>query len=228
MAYELYMGKMLCPVAPSQITIKIKNQNKTMNLINGDEITLLNSAGLSDITFDLLLPNVKYPFAVYKSGFQNAKVYLDELEKMKTERRTFQFKIVRTFPNGKMLFDTDIKVSLEDYNIKEDAKQGFDVVVSVSLKQFRNYGTKKCDISFNTQGEATVSTQEVRETENSPAPVENTAKTYTVVKGDSLWNIAKKFYGNGSKYTIIRDANGNTIKNANLIYPGQILTIPAE
>lgn len=227
MAYELYMGKMLCPVAPSKIQIKIKNQNKSMNLINGEEITLLNSAGLSDITFDLLLPNVKYPFAVYKSGFQNAKVYLDEIERLKVEKSVFQLKIVRTFPNGKMLFDTDIKVTLEDYTIKEDAKQGFDVVVSVSLKQFRQYGTKIYNIvSDSGQGEVTASAQTVRETENSPEPKENTVKTYTVVKGDSLWNIAKKFYGDGSKYTLIKDANGNPIKNASLIYPGQVLTIP--
>ena len=227
MAYELYLGKMLFPVAPSKIQIKIKNQNKSMNLINGEEITLLNSAGLSDISFDLLLPNVKYPFAIYKSGFQNAKVYLDELERLKVEKSVSQLKIVRTFPNGKMLFDTDIKVTLEDYTIKEDAKQGFDVVVSVSLKQFRQYGTKIGDIILDSeQGEAVVSVQTVRETENSPEPAKNTSKTYTVVKGDTLWNIAKKFYGDGSKYTLIKDANGNPIKNASLIYPGQVLIIP--
>ena len=53
-----------------------------------------------------------------------------------------------------------------------------------------------------------------------------TAKSYTVVKGDCLWNIAKKFYGNGSKYTTIYNANQGKIKNPNLIYPGQVLTIP--
>lgn len=221
MAYEVYIGKMLCPVAPSKIQTKIKNQNKTMNLINNEEITLQNSAGLTDISFDLLLPNVKYPFATYKSGFQNAKVYLDELSRLKSEKSVFQFKVVRTFPKGKMLFDTDIKVTLEDYTIKEDAKQGFDIEVSVALKQFREYGTKKCDIV----DESTVSVQEVRETENSPG---GNTTTYTVVKGDCLWNIAKKFYGDGSKYKIIQDANGNIIKNANLIYPGQVLTIPAK
>jgi LysM repeat protein len=50
--------------------------------------------------------------------------------------------------------------------------------------------------------------------------------TYTVVKGDNLWNIAKKFYGSGVKYTIIFNANRGIIKNPSLIYPGQVLTIP--
>lgn len=51
-------------------------------------------------------------------------------------------------------------------------------------------------------------------------------RTYTVVKGDCLWNIAKKFYGKGSLYTKIYDANTNQIVNPHLIYPGQVLIIP--
>ena len=58
------------------------------------------------------------------------------------------------------------------------------------------------------------------------SPSKSTAqRTYTVKKGDCLWNIAKKFYGNGSAYTKIYDANTNKIANPNLIYPGQIFVI---
>ena len=59
------------------------------------------------------------------------------------------------------------------------------------------------------------------------SPNNSTAqRTYTVKKGDCLWNIAKKFYGNGSAYTKIYDANTNKIANPNLIYPGQVFVIP--
>lgn len=229
MAYEVYLGKVLCPVAPSKIQTKIKNQNKTMNLINDGEVSILKAAGLTEISFDLLLPNVKYPFATYKSGFVNAKTFLDEFEKMKIEKKTFQFKVIRKFPNGKILFDTDMKVTLEDYTIKEDAKEGFDFVVTIKLKQYRDYGTKVYNVvSVDEETKETVvSPEPVRETENSPAPSGDSVKTYTVVKGDTLWNIAKKYYGDGKKYTVIADANGEKISNPNLIYPGQVLTIPA-
>lgn len=233
MAYEMYLGKMLCPVTPSKIQTKIKNQNKTMNLMNDGEVNILKSPGLTEISFDLLLPNVKYPFATYKSGFVDAKVFLDELEKMKVEKKTFQFKVIRKFPSGKMLFDTDMKVSLEDYTIKEDVKQGFDIVVTIKLKQFRNYGTKilkvvsSADTATETTTNTTVSQETVRETENSPAPSGDSVKTHTVEKGDTLWNIAKKYYGDGKKYTVIADGNGDKITNPNLIYPGQVLTIPS-
>lgn len=64
-------------------------------------------------------------------------------------------------------------------------------------------------------------------TQNSGRSVENppqTAGSYTVVKGDSLWAICKKFYGDGSLAYKLATANG--IKNPNLIYPGQVLTLP--
>lgn len=216
MAYHFYLGKTLCPVAPSKLQLKIKGQNETLTLINEGEINILKKPGLTEISFDLLLPNVKYPFATYKSGFKRAKHFLDKFEDLKTKKKSFQFIVTRTLPNGKMLFDTNMKVSLEDYTITEDRKEGFDVVVSVKLKQYKDYGTKTCKV--------TSTKAEVKETR--PAKT-TTDTTYTVKKGDCLWNIAKKFYGNGAKYTVIYNANKSKIKNPNLIYPGQVFTIPA-
>ena len=45
---------------------------------------------------------------------------------------------------------------------------------------------------------------------------------YTVVKGDSLWAIAQKYYGNGSLYPKIKKLNG---LSSNVIYPGQKLRV---
>lgn len=49
-------------------------------------------------------------------------------------------------------------------------------------------------------------------------------RTYTVSSGDSLWAIAAKQLGNGSRYTEIKSLNGLT---TNTIYAGQILKLPA-
>lgn len=51
---------------------------------------------------------------------------------------------------------------------------------------------------------------------------------YTVKKGDTLSQIAKNYYGSGSQkyWKIIQDANRDTIKDPNLIYPGQVFKIP--
>ena len=49
---------------------------------------------------------------------------------------------------------------------------------------------------------------------------------YSIVKGDTLWAIATKFYDDGSKYPHIVEANLEVIKDADLIYPGQTIRIP--
>lgn len=52
------------------------------------------------------------------------------------------------------------------------------------------------------------------------------ANTHTVVKGDTLWAIAEKHYGDGAKHTIIFEANKELLKGSKVIYSGQVLTIP--
>lgn len=53
-------------------------------------------------------------------------------------------------------------------------------------------------------------------------------QTYTVVRGDTLWGIAKKFYGNGAQWPMIFGANKGQIANPNLIFPGQVFVIPPK
>lgn len=60
------------------------------------------------------------------------------------------------------------------------------------------------------------------------AAVEKKPTTYTVKKGDSLWRIAGRVYGNPFKWPRIYKANKEKIKNANKVYPGQVLTIPQD
>ena len=58
-----------------------------------------------------------------------------------------------------------------------------------------------------------------------PKPVDNTV-TYTVKPGDTLWGIAERFLGKGSRWREIYYANQAIIgANPNIIYPGQKLTI---
>ena len=78
----------------------------------------------------------------------------------------------------------------------------------------------KTSANNNTNKEST------KERVSSSSSSKSAQRTYTVKKGDCLWNIAKKFYGNGALYTKIYDANTNKIANPNLIYVGQVFVIP--
>lgn len=224
-AYDVYLDRCLLPVTPEKIDLKINNNNKTVILINEGEINILKKPGLTDIELTCPIPQVKYPFAVYKSGFKGANYFLDYFEQLKTNKEPFQFIVCRRLPSGKKLFNTNLTVTMEDYKITEDVKNGFDVNVKVNLKQWRDYGTKTVNVTI-AASKPTASAEPQRPAPTAPTPA--AAQTYTVVKGDCLWNIAKKFYGSGAKYTLIYNANKGVIGgNPNLIYPGQTYTIPA-
>lgn len=221
--YKVYLGECLLPIPPEKIQVKINNANDTITLMNEGQINLLKQAKLTDIEFECIIPQIKYPFASYSSGFQKAEYFFDFLEDLKMNKKVFPFIVNRALPNGSALIYTDIKVSMENYTITEQASEGFDFLVKVKLKQYIDYGTKLVKIEEE-ENEATV--QETRAAGNSPAPT--TTKPYTVKKGDCLWKIAKYFYGDGAKYTIIYNTNKETIGgNPNRIKPGQVLMIPA-
>ena len=84
-------------------------------------------------------------------------------------------------------------------------------------------------IAGNVEGIAQVNADQLVSMEQISA--ENTREMpeeifYSIEKGDTLWAIATKFYDDGSKYPHIVDANIEVIKDADKIYPGQMIRIP--
>lgn len=78
----------------------------------------------------------------------------------------------------------------------------------------------------------------IKATAPAPSAAGSSGQSYTVVSGDTLWGISKKFYGTGTKYHIIYDANAELIEstakahgkkssdNGHWIWPGETFTIP--
>lgn len=213
MSYTCYLDGVALPT-PSKLTVKVKGKNKTLVLLNEGEINFLRTPGLTELTLPLVLPML--------TGGRSPDYYLGLLDSLKSDKKTTRFILVRTSPDGKRLYDTNMKVSVEDYNITEDAREGLDVKVDVNLKQWRDYGTKTVTVEKKAETKQQAVTVE-KKREDSTAPK---AKTHTVKAGDTLWALAAKYYGAGAQYTKIYKANTDKISNPNLIYVGQVLTIP--
>ena len=233
--YLFYLGNMMLPVTPEKLELKIANNNKTITLINEGEVNILKRPGLTKVTFGALLPNVRYPFAVYKNGFQPAETYLNKLESLKNSQAPFVFRVMRSDEEAVSSFDTFLTVSLEDYTITEDAeKYGRDVYVSISLLQYKGYATMT--ITFQDSSSGNTKTATISASRDTSTKI--IEKTYTVQSGDSLWGIAKKQLGSGARYTEVYARNKETIEatarkngrasssNGHWIYPGTVLKLP--
>lgn len=218
--YEVYLDDRMLPIPPEKIPIKYSGQNKTMNLMNGEEVNLIQPPGLAEISLDFILPQMSYPAAVWDGSVSSAEDFLDHLRELKESKGPFEFIVIRGGSWARNSFDTCMDVTLEEYKVSDDVKEGIDLVVSVSLKEFRNYGTKI--MNFVIQEETAVST-EVSDTRQGEVPP---VKTYTVAKGDCLWSIAKKQLGNGARWPEIHNLNKDKISNPNLIHSGQVLNMP--
>lgn len=214
MSYTCYLDGVEWPT-PSKLTVKIKNKNKTLVLLNEGEINFLRAPGLTELVVPFVFPML--------TGGRTPEDYLGILENLKASKGTTQFILVRRSPSGGTLFDTNMTVSVEDYSIVENAREGLDVSVDVNLKQWRNYGTKTVIVEDPAENGQTQTVTVETERDASTAP---TAKTCTVKSGDTLWALAARYYGDGAQYTKIYEVNTDQISNPNLIYPGQVLTIP--
>lgn len=222
--YRFYLANMLLPVTPSKLSVKIKNMNKTVTLINEGEVNIIKTKGLREFSFELLLPFDRYSFTTMNRP-KKQKSYLDKLNRLKINKKPFQFIVKR--PKG---FKTNIKVTLEDLSITEDAKEGRDIKVSVTLKEYRHYGTKKVVFvqptsAVGEQPKQEEKKEEAKVAENRDSSTAQKPKTHIVKRGDTLWGLAKRYYGNGSLYPKIVSANPK-IKNPNLIIDGWELVIP--
>ena len=173
--YEFYMDGVLLPVTPGALTIKVANQNKTINLINEGQRNIIKTAGLSKISFSALLPNREYPFARYSGGYQPAQYYMSKLESLKNACKPFEFSVIRIDDSGEELMSAQpMTVSLESYELAEDAgSYGVDVMAKIELLQYAPYHTKSIEFkkseSSTTTKKATVTQN--RDTTTAPADV---------------------------------------------------------
>lgn len=221
------------PVTPAELTIKVGSNNKVITLISEGDINVLKSPSLIEVEFEARFPMRKYPYSRTGGNFQ---AYYNKFKELKEEKKSFRFIVARTTPNGKRTWDTNLLVALEEFEFNESADEGDDVIVKFKLKQYKEYGVKIVKTKV-TKPKTTSTSKKTRSTDNKAKK----SQSYTVKKGDCLWNIAKKFYGNGASWKKIYNANKTIIEktakkyrkgkgssNGHWIYPGTKLTIPPK
>ena len=218
MSYYFFVGDTMLPVPPAKMSIKIKGKNKTINLINEGEVNIIKKPGLTEIAFDARLPNRPYPYADYDTSltdslagmlfgssfsFKKASHFLSAFKKAKETQYPMQLIICRMSGAFSMLFDTNMLVTLEDYSINEDAKDGLDVTCPLKFKQYRPYGTKECEVTKDENGVEHLTVKETR-----PAIGRTIPTAYEVRNEKSIWEVAKGISNGGIDWRDIMNSNG--------------------
>lgn len=138
--YLFYLDNMLLPITPNKLTTKIGGNNKTMELANTGEINLIKFPKLTEYSFvfELIhdIENIRY-----RASNHSPKEVLDFLEDAKANKKVVVFRVLRKI-GRKTRFPLEAKVTIENYDIEEDAENNSDITVSLTLKQFRPYRTK--------------------------------------------------------------------------------------
>lgn len=238
------------PLAPSQFKTKVGNKNKTVELVSVGEVNIIKNIGLRDFSFKLLLPkddtlitgyknyvddngDVIYKSEYFKMVYHEPIWYLNRLRELKADSKPFFLVIIRQLIdsynndgsiNYKYLFGGNLKVTLEEYTVEENAGEEGDYWVDIKLKEYRQVGViKKIDETGEYNDVGVIQATEKKQREQ----IGNIPLTYTVKSEDeTLWTIAKKFFDDGSKWNEL--AKRNSIQNPNSLEVGRIIYLRDE
>lgn len=216
--YKMYLGinngeeGFIVPVLPEKIEISEDGDNKTYNVINLGEVNNIAIPKLTNITFESYFPLNNTPYVSSDELF-NPSFYIKKINEWRNNLQKIRF----IFTGGPI--EINDLFSIENFKYNESGGEVGDIYYSIELKRYKPYAAKKVVLQTTSNGTvAATSNAETREdTSNEP-------KEHTVVSGDSLWYIAKRYLGDGSRYNEI--ATLNNISNPDKLAVGQVLKLP--
>lgn len=216
LTYNSNKKRLQIPVLPEKIEISYPEKNDTVYVYGVGEVTIKKHPGAFVMKWSGFFPAAECQGCI--SNPKKPKECLDFLKKvMKIEKPA---KIVYT--GGACRLSSQCTI---DFEASEEGGDLGTIHYSITITEYKKTSIRKLKVKKKNGSKKKA---KVKKTSNRTSSKSKAGK-YTVKKGDCLWNIAKKFYGKGAKYTVIYNANKKVIGgNPNLIYPGQVLTIPKE
>lgn len=208
LSYNNHEEAFVLPINPQEFEFTEPHNNQKINLLNIGEAKLMGHRGLLSGSFSSFFPSRNSPFFRYAD--REPEEYIRLLKKWKSKTQP-----IRVIISG---CDFNLAMTIDSLALKHlEGDQDTYYTLSLSEYRFLNVPTVKEESKPKSKTSGLSTRPNTR-----PTP-----KTYKVVAGDCLWNIASRFYGDGSKYMTIYNANKSIIgSNPNLIYPGQVYTIP--
>ena len=206
------------PVNPERIETTSAQAIQKYEILKLGQIAVPAYMELSEYTFEVELPKEAYHYVETPAGFKKPDYYLSRFQKWRDKLVP-----VRFIASNGIGDDINSLVLIEELKIAENAGEEGDKYVSFKLLEYREFGKKTAKV-------AEITSLSVKATKKTVAEENNPKSTgyHVVASGESLWSIAKKFYGDGSKCNVIYNANKDKIKNPSIINVGWKLKIPEK
>lgn len=208
--YHIYIGnskvKLQCP--PDNIRMTYGGLNDTVTLLDGTEINRIKGQKLTEVTIDEL-PLFQYKQPFMSGKFHTPEYYLNHLSNLKSSKKAFSLIIRRYDTQGKGMFRTGLKVTLEDYTVNEKAEEPDMFFVDIKFKLYvsrKNIKLTKITVNSDT-GKVTAKKGQKKRDSTKSIP-----STYVIKNCDTLGGIAKKVLGNTKYWINIYNANKNLIE----------------
>jgi hypothetical protein len=213
---EIYLGtdndKIRFPVVPSTIGVNRSNNIDTQSVLKLGEVPIFNGTSLKTIELTSFFPNQEYSFCDY-TGFMKPYEFSEKIQ-----RWLYQGTPVRIIITDS---PTNMQCLIQQFDTAEQDGTR-DLYFTLNLIEYRPIEIPIIKVDTNTSNASNNATRPTEQANNT------TQKVYKVVKGDSLWAIAQKYYGKGSLYPKIKEANKSkypSLAKNNIIYPNWELII---
>lgn len=216
-------GNFVFPALPEQIKGKISAKYQSFDIISLGTVKVPKGTDVIEISWD----GEFFGWTKMRESIVRGNAWRDPAECVE---------ILRSF----MLNETPLNLIVTGTWINLDV-----TLSSFQPEEYGAYGNIRYSITFvqkkplniYTTAEMHIATY-VKKTRPREDTQSSSGSQYTVVKGDTLWGLAQKYYGSGSKWTEIYNANKDTIESTassrgmsssdkgHWIFPGEKLTIP--
>lgn len=210
---EIWLNTLRLPVLPPEYTVTSSQNNTVVNVVALGDVVLKGKRGLRSISFSSFFPT-RYDAGYCEfTSIKKPKAYVEMIESMK---RSGAVKLVIT--------DTSInfRCTIESFEWGENDGTG-DIDYTVTLQEYRVPSASSSSVVKISES-TTTTTEATGETRVEQAV---TGGTYTVKSGDCLSSIARKMLGTSNWQALYEQNKAVIGSNPNLIYPGQVLTLPA-
>ena len=198
--------ELVFPVTPSEFSASFGRNVLKVSIHQMGDVNFWGQAEAAEISLSVLLPAEERSY-VFSGGYAGDPYgAIEKLKNWQTAGTVLRY----------IVSDTAVNLAVLLSRVKYGEKDGTgDVYADLTLAEYRPLGAVKTEKTAGAAGSA-------RSSES--GGTQKAVQSYVVVKGDTLWAIARKYYGDPQ--LCWRLASYNQIKNANLIFPGQVVRLP--